>query len=169
MSQFKCNLNHVRVAAPCNVDWDSMFGDERKRFCGQCQLNVYNLSEMTRSEAETLVARSEGRLCVRYYRRRDGSIITQNCPVGLRAIKRRLSRVANAIGSTVLTFFAGMGAYLAADRFSLVSVPYHRGEVMGVMAVEPQPPYKANPMAHSVVTGKIVPIAKMKTNPRKRK
>ncbi len=153
MSRFKSNLNHVRVAAPCNVDWDSMFGDERVRFCGQCKLNVYNLSEMTRSEAELLVARSEGRLCVRYYRRRDGSIITQNCPVGLRAIKRRLSRIASAIGSTVLSFFAGAGAYWAADRLSLVSVPYQR-ELMGVIAIKP--PIKSDStIQHNAETGAI--------------
>lgn len=27
-------LSHVRIAAPCHVDWDSMTGHERKRFCG---------------------------------------------------------------------------------------------------------------------------------------
>ena len=132
MSRFNSNLDHVRVAAPCSADWDSMWGDERVRFCGQCKLNVYNLSEMKRSEAELLVARAEGRLCVRYFQRRDGSIITKNCPVGLLAIKRRLTRVANAIGSTLLSFFAGIGAFAIAERLFLISVP-QSGEVQGVM------------------------------------
>ena len=134
MSRFNSTLDHVRVAAPCSADWDSMFGDERVRFCGQCKLNVYNLSEMKRSEAELLVARAEGRLCVRYFQRRDGSIITQNCPVGLRAIKRRLTRVANAIGSTLLSFFAGIGAFAIAERLYLISVP-HPGPIAGAIAV----------------------------------
>ena len=134
MSRFNSNLDHVRVAAPCSADWDSMFGDERVRFCGQCKLNVYNLSEMKRSEAELLVARAEGRLCVRYFQRRDGSIITQNCPMGLRAIKRRLTRVANAIGSTLLSFFAGIGAYAIAERLYLVSVP-QPAPIAGAIAV----------------------------------
>ena len=130
MSIFNHTLDHVRVAAPCNVDWDSMFGDERVRFCGQCKLNVYNLSEMSKREAEHLVTRTEGRLCIRYYQRRDGSIITQNCPVGLRAIKRRVSRVATAIGSAFLTFLAGIGVYDIATRLSLV----RDRSVMGVVA-----------------------------------
>ena len=134
MSQFNSNLDHVRVAAPCSADWDSMFGDERVRFCGQCKLNVYNLSEMKRAEAELLISRAEGRLCVRYYQRRDGSIITQNCPVGLQAIKRRLTRVANAIGSTLLSFFAGIGAYAIAERLYLISVP-PPGQIAGAIAV----------------------------------
>lgn len=106
----KCDspLDHVTVAAPCNVGWDNMVGNERVRFCGQCSLNVYNLSAMPKSEAERLVSQAEGRLCVRYYRRADGTILTKNCPVGLRSLKRRLSRIASASISAVLSFFAGI-------------------------------------------------------------
>ena len=119
MARFTSKLNNVRVAAPCPADWDSMYGNERARFCEQCQLNVYNLSEMSRAEAEELIGRTEGSLCVRYYRRRDGSILTQNCPVGLRRLKRRLSRVATAIGSSVLSFVAGIGFYqIRAPRYT---------------------------------------------------
>jgi hypothetical protein len=120
MSQFTSPLDHVRIAAPCKADWDSMFGDERVRFCGQCNLNVYNLSEMTKSDAELLVARTEGRLCVRFYRRVDGSILTRNCPIGLRAIKRRLSRVASAVGTALVSFLAGLGFHGIVGRESHV-------------------------------------------------
>lgn len=119
MAPFTSKLNNVRVAAPCPADWDSMYGNERVRFCAQCQLNVYNLSEMSRPEAEELIGRAEGSLCVRYYRRTDGSILTQNCPVGLRGLRRRLSRVATAIGSSVLSFMAGIGFYqITAPRYT---------------------------------------------------
>src|SRR6185369_14685561 len=111
MARFTSKLDNVRVAAPCPANWDSMYGNERVRFCGECQLNVYNLSAMSRAEAEQLVGQAEGRLCVRYYRRRDGSILTQNCPVGLRALKRRLSRVGTAIATSVLSFVAGVVGY----------------------------------------------------------
>ena len=119
MTRFTSKLDNVRVAAPCTANWDSMYGNERVRFCGECQLNVYNLSEMSRADAEHLVGQAEGRLCVRYYRRRDGSIITQNCPVGLRALKRRLSRVATAIATSVLSFVAGIVGYrFATPRYT---------------------------------------------------
>src|SRR6266699_5221853 len=110
MARFNNPLNRVRVAAPCDADWEQMIGDERARFCGQCNLNVYNLSSMTRSEAESFIARTEGRLCVRFYRRKDGSIITQDCPVGLRAVKRRAQRIRRAVASSLLGFLAGSGA-----------------------------------------------------------
>ena len=138
MPRFNSPLDYVRVAAPCNVDWDSMFGDERIRFCAQCKLNVYNLSDMTKSEAEQLVASADGRLCIRYYMRSDGSIITNNCPVGLRKIKRRLSRVATAISSAVVSFLAGVGIYGLVNSDS--SPPF---SVAGNMVVTRKP----NPMS----------------------
>src|SRR4030095_5967999 len=104
MAFFSNPLDHVSVAAPCPADWDEMSGNDRVRFCGQCNLNVYNLSAMTKSEAEAFISNNEGRLCVRFYRRTDGSILTRNCPVGLRAIRRRLSRVAKAVSTAVLSF-----------------------------------------------------------------
>ena len=109
MKPFGSLLDRVHIAAPCSAEWKEMRGDERVRFCDRCSLNVYNLSAMTRREAERLVVRSEGRLCVRFYRRKDGTTLTQNCPVGLRALKRRVSRVASATAAAAISFFAGIG------------------------------------------------------------
>lgn len=90
-------LGRVRIASPCPASWEAMEGDERVRFCRLCDLNVYNLSEMTRGEAEALVARAEGRLCARLYRRADGTVLTKDCPTGLRAARRRVRRAAAAV------------------------------------------------------------------------
>jgi hypothetical protein len=105
-------LRHVRIASPCPADWDAMYGDERVRFCSKCELNVYNLSAMTRREAERLIVNREGRLCVRFYRRSDGTILTRDCPVGLRAIKRKVTRAAVACFSFVFGAGAGTVAYV---------------------------------------------------------
>jgi hypothetical protein len=78
----KNNLDQIRVASPCKMAWERMEGDEQVRFCHRCKLNVYNLSAMSREEAENLVQEREGRLCVRFYRRPDGTLLTRNCPVG---------------------------------------------------------------------------------------
>src|SRR5215469_10713462 len=96
-------LENIHVAAPCPADWTRMFGDDRVRHCCECNLNVYNISEMTRSEAEELIRSREGRLCVRFYRRADGTILTQNCPRGLRVAIRRVSRVAAAVLAAAMT------------------------------------------------------------------
>jgi hypothetical protein len=38
---------------------------------------------MTEEEALKLVEEREGRLCVRFYQREDGTVITRDCPVGM--------------------------------------------------------------------------------------
>ena len=166
MARFTSKLDNVRVAAPCPADWDSMYGNERVRFCDQCQLNVYNLSEMSTADAERLIGQTEGRLCIRYYQRRDGSIITTNCPVGLRALKRRLSRVATAVASSILSFFAGIGIYqITAPRYSTGAM------VMGDM-VRPVPPSQETivvspgPKENEVV-GRLVRIDQLKPSQQK--
>ena len=157
MARFTSKLDNVRIAAPCPANWDSMYGNERVRFCGECQLNVYNLSAMSRAEAEELVGQAEGRLCVRYYRRRDGSIITQNCPVGLRALKRRLSRVATAIATSVLSFVAGIVGYrLTAPRYTTGVM------VMGDVVYKPIPPSEQGTFVVSPATQPDIIMGKMR-------
>lgn len=135
-------LDKVKVAAPCSAEWRFMYGDDRVRFCGQCSKNVYNLSAMNRQEAEDLIRRMEGHLCVRYYRRMDGTIITNNCPVGLRAIKEKYHSTKATIIKAALALLAYIGVLWL-----------YKGEpptlvTMGVMA-EPRP----------VVMGAMAPIA----------
>lgn len=108
MSKFNSPLNNIKIASPCPADWDQMYGDDRKRFCGECKLNVYNLSGMTRDEAERLVTNAEGRLCVRYYQRADGSVITQDCPVGWAKVKQRTKVYATAVASLIVALFTGV-------------------------------------------------------------
>ena len=98
------DLDSITVASPCTADWDAMQGDARVRFCGLCELNVYNLSEMGRDEAQELVRETEGKICVRLYKRRDGTLISQDCPVGLRAkLRRKLSWIAGLAASLLAT------------------------------------------------------------------
>ena len=116
MPNYTSPLEQVRVAAPCPADWGKMVGDERGRYCDSCSLHVYNLSVMTRREAEALVTSTEARLCVRFYRRPDGTILTRDCPVGLSALRRRAARAAGATLTAVLGFFAGLGLNFGVER-----------------------------------------------------
>ena len=96
-------LARARVASACNADWEKMVGDDRTRFCGSCRKNVYNLSAMTAAEAEALLREKEGDLCARLYRRADDTILTADCPVGLR--RKWLTRTVNValIAAAALT------------------------------------------------------------------
>jgi hypothetical protein len=80
-------LRNLTVASPCPESWDRMHGDDRRRYCERCRLDVYNLSAMTTAEATALVERRTDRLCVRFVRSHDGKVMTSDCPH--RAVARR--------------------------------------------------------------------------------
>lgn len=82
-------LDNIRVATPCTADWTQMTGDERARHCNKCDKQVFDLSEMTRAEAEALIIEKHGKLCARYYRRSDGTILTSDCRIGVAAARKR--------------------------------------------------------------------------------
>lgn len=109
MGKFTNPLENIKIASPCSQDWEAMTGDNRKRFCSECKLNVYNLSGMTKPEAENLLLNAEGRLCVRFYKRADGTILTEDCPVGWAAFKRRVSKTAAAFASLMFGVIGGLG------------------------------------------------------------
>ncbi len=100
-------LDNIYVASPCSAEWDQMDGDARSRHCQLCDKNVYNLSGMTRAEAEALLVAKEGRLCVRYFRRADGTVLTRDCPVGKARLARRMKIAA---WSTAGAAVAAIGA-----------------------------------------------------------
>jgi hypothetical protein len=110
----KLSLDNISVAAPCSAEWAKMSGDERVRHCALCRKNVYNLSEMSRTEAEALIREKEGSLCVRFYQRADGTILTTNCPVGLRAIQRRLRWICTGVAALFALCAGGAWARSAA-------------------------------------------------------
>jgi len=107
MKPTSINLDLIQIASPCTASWDQMHGDDRVRFCGECRLNVYNLSDMTRGEAEAFVSEREGRMCVRFFRRADGTVMTKDCPVGLRALRQQFVRAAAALCGILVALLSG--------------------------------------------------------------
>jgi len=73
-------LEDVTFKTPCTVPWDSMKGGgSHVRLCETCHRNVYNLSAMSRGEAEAFLDKSVGPLCVQLWKREDGTIVTSDC------------------------------------------------------------------------------------------
>jgi hypothetical protein len=68
------SLDQVRIAEPCPVPWDTMKGDDRRRYCSHCNLHVHNLSAMTEDAAQRLICNSAGRLCVAYFPDANGAV-----------------------------------------------------------------------------------------------
>lgn len=156
MTKFDNPLSNIKIASPCSADWNAMMGDERKRYCSDCKLNVFNLSGMTKAEAENLIIKTEGRLCVRFYRRADGSILTKDCPVGWQAVKRRISKTAAAFASLVFSFLSGFGLNSYFNQ-SKISTPEIGG--VAVQNIENNPIIVTPVTDEPVIMGKFAPDA----------
>lgn len=105
-------LDSIQVASPCTVRWDHMTpvgAGDRLRHCAQCSLNVHNISDMTRDDAEAFLrAMVPGqRVCGTFWRRPDGTILTRDCPVGLRAARQRLIRVLTRAAAAAALLLSG--------------------------------------------------------------
>lgn len=118
-------LQNLRVAAPCNASWDAMTGDDRSRHCTDCNQQVFNLSALTTEQAESLIREKHGELCVRYYKRKDGTVLTADCGVGV--AKRNRSN--NILASTIAVTLFGSGA--AASTRTFAAEPEEVHEVVG--------------------------------------
>ena len=105
-------LKDVRVASPCAENWSAMSGSDAVRSCERCQHKVYNLSEMTAPEAADLLRKAEGRLCVRFYRRADGTVMTKDCPVGAQAVRQRQRRRFGMVGLSMASVAGLVGVNL---------------------------------------------------------
>lgn len=135
-------LGVLRVAKPCQRDWSKMTGDDRTRFCTDCKLNVYDLSAMTTEEARELIREKEGgELCVRFYQRADGTVLTKDCPVGVVRRKRTVLAAAGA----ALASLTGLAAF-------------------AFTAAEPPPPLMAEPLEGASCDRAVAPAAEPKKN-----
>jgi hypothetical protein len=126
-------LDHIRIAKPCPASWSEMEGDEKSRHCTHCNLRVYNLTAMTCAEAEQLIGTRDGRLCLRYYRRSDGRIMTSDCPVGKRrTLARRL-----AMSGGLLAFVINLAVAIQPSRIEQgdISITYPQGPPSGDFAM----------------------------------
>ncbi len=91
-----------------------MVGTERERFCSSCALNVYNISSMGSLEAERFLAERAGsKVCVQFFRRKDGTILSDNCPKGLRAMRDRSKQILRIASSFVALVVSNFAAALA--------------------------------------------------------
>jgi hypothetical protein len=111
-------LDLVHVASPCQADWKSMAGDDHSRLCGLCDKQVYNIAAMTAEAALTLIREHEGSVCIRLYRRADGTVLTSDCPTQARATSRRVTQVAAAV---LLAIAISLGGVMLPNLLSRAS------------------------------------------------
>jgi hypothetical protein len=159
-------LPNIRVATPCRADWKEMVGDDRVRHCAHCDKDVFNLSSMTRDEAEALILAKAGNLCARYYQRQDGTILLADCAVGI--AQKRKRRVIAAGAAMLLAGGAG-AAWLARHRaepeFTQGSIGFAEPENLGVSVhghdvddpppPQPEPPPQVEPIEIHATMGAV--------------
>jgi hypothetical protein len=103
----------IEIASPCDVPWREMEGNDRVRFCNKCQRNVYSLSALSPLEAESLKLQMNGQLCPRLYRRSDGTILTEDCPIGVKYLKNLIHDTPWAVAAVfTLAILSGAGGSL---------------------------------------------------------
>lgn len=121
----RVSLDVIDIEEPCSEPWERMTGDDRRRFCGTCRMNVYDLSALTREEAERFLAEREGQpLCVQLVRRADGTVVTADCTPSRLAKTRRAARRSLAFACALVA--ATLGAALGLVGLGRASCPAER-------------------------------------------
>ena len=100
----------IHIASPCSANWQQMHGNDRIRHCADCELDVFNFSAMSHDEIDALLENHNGRICARFYQREDGTMLTQNCPVGFRRAFRQASRLAATFLSALFVLTPALAA-----------------------------------------------------------
>lgn len=147
-------LANVKVASPCSARWGQMIGDDRARFCAQCQKNVYNFSKLTADEAATLIREREGSLCARFYQRADGTVLTADCPVGAGQVWARSRRL---LGAGAALMLLGVTVPLIAKSSNRDELPRARAKVYRAWddAIVTMKTWLGHPPARTMIMGDI--------------
>ncbi len=140
-------LAQLKVATPCNRSWHEMTGDDKVRFCGDCKKSVHNVSAMTSEEIAALVRQTESVACVRLFKRDDGTVLTQDCDVGVERLRMRRKRLIQ-VGAGLITGAAVLRAVSAYEDYTTPKC-HTRSDVLGEapMAIEPSAPSHSPPAA----------------------
>ncbi len=136
-------LANLQIASPCDASWADMTGDDRQRLCAQCDKHVYNVAKLTSAEVLALFEARGPLPCLRLWRRADGTVLTADCPVGIRKVRsRRRTRYAAAL---ILSILASASSVLSA-QVPMGGAPAPRPmppELMGKVACPPPKPKPA--------------------------
>ena len=119
----KDKFAQLQVVTPCSSSWEQMPGNNRKRFCADCDKHVFDFAQMTARQVEAVVEAHQGNLCARLTRLPDGSLLTQEAPP-VQISSRRSSPLLNA---TVAAFLGisvpatALNAIIASTSYAISS------------------------------------------------
>lgn len=158
-------INQLKIASPCPMEWDAMerTPEDAVRFCGECKKNVYNVSQMSASEANNILqsAMANGTgACMQLYRRADGTVITDDCPVGLRRVRdmwRKVRSVAAGFVAVAVSSLPGwaQGNTQGSTQGKPGCAPALKGDVYVPPQAERGKPMQLNP---AMLGGAVAPM-----------
>lgn len=100
-------LANLEVSKPCDAKWSEMVGTGAARHCNLCEKHVYNVSQMTEAQVVDLIQSTEGTVCMRLFRRADGTVKTSDCHSQMHAVPTKWP--VRLISMFILTIFATLG------------------------------------------------------------
>ncbi len=68
-------LNRLVIGSPCTTSWETMDGEGARRFCAECQREVYDFAQMTAASIHAELHARRGRMCARMTRH-GGRLLT---------------------------------------------------------------------------------------------
>ena len=150
------SLPIYRVKTPCEEPWEAMaeVGDDR-RFCGLCAKDVHDLTHLSQEEMHRWIEdwraeRGMDAVCVRFYKRADGTLVEADCQPWRERVARHAKRAAlwssARLAAAAATFLALLGLSSKFDVFDGWS-NHHE-------ALIAQKPHKV--FDHSVLMGDLV-------------
>lgn len=141
-------LPNIVVASPCPADWNAMTGDSRVRACGTCNKHVFNLSAMTRADAEALIREKHGDLCAQYWQRKDGTILLADCTV--QGVRR--SHALTALAAATALAGTALLAHATHPHPQRLPRPHHERPPVTVQLrrAPPPPPAPAPQVLHEL-------------------
>lgn len=157
---------HLPIHEPCHENWDAMDQEsDARRFCDVCTKQVHDLSSMTERQARKVlkVESAKGRVCVRYRTQRDGGILFRTETTAAPSLwQATLAAASMALvmltgcadvepteilddkcvyerGPLSFELARGQGTCPAAEEHELMGDVAVPEEVMGKIAVDPEP------------------------------
>jgi carboxypeptidase family protein len=149
-------LDRVEITSPCAANWDEMKGTDQIRYCSECQKYVYNLSEMTRREAEAILVNRGNQMCARLIRDLEGQTITVESLPPVRLLGWKPGPVANVVVSALISI-APAAAPLASGQ--VASQASHSVDASGHKSQRPAPGDMTSAIAGVVSDENTAPVS----------
>lgn len=96
-------VDRLKIDFPCTADWNQMRGNERIRYCEECNKYVYDFARLPRRQVEEMMAASPGRICAKLTYKNNSLVFLDSKPR-----PRPESHRASPLAAAILTAMLGI-------------------------------------------------------------